>query len=379
MAGIYIHIPYCKQKCSYCDFYSVIRKNNTEQGEFSFINCLMREIEERSDYLGDDKIETIYFGGGTPTLLSSNEIEILLNNIRSNFNVNNNAEISFEANPDDINEKYIENLLNCGINRVSIGIQAFDDKVLKLLNRRHNVKLAEESVLLCKKAGLNNISGDIIYGIPGMATLQWENTIAKSIGLGIQHISAYMLSYEEGTVMMDSLNKGLIQKISEQEFIKQFRMLVKHMTENKFEHYEISNFALSGFHSIHNSNYWKGKKYIGIGPSAHSYNVKERQWNVRDIDQYMKLIIEKNIYFEKEILDNKVKYNEYILTSLRTIWGVNEIIIKENFGEDYYCSFMENVEKFVEQKLIKRTNNVLRLTLNGMFISDYIIRELIAN
>ena len=377
MAGIYIHIPFCRQKCCYCDFYSIIKNKLQAEDYKKFVESLIREIEEKSEYLNGEEIETIYFGGGTPSLLEGEEINKILYNIYKYYNVAEYNEISFEANPDDLNGKYIDTLIQCGINRISIGIQSFDNKILKFLNRRHDAKQAEESVLLCKEKGLNNISADIIFGIPKMTLKQWKQTVERVFELHIPHISAYMLTYEHGTDLKAYLNKGIIKEIDEEEFVDQYCLLMKITEEHYFYHYEISNFALPGFCSTHNSNYWKQEKYIGIGPSAHSFNGNERQWNVSDVGKYINSISIGSKYFEKELLDRRTKFNEYIITSLRTVWGINMQKIIDDFGKEYLTYLHYRTKEFFNLKLMERIDNKYVLTTRGKLISDYVFREII--
>jgi len=377
MAGIYIHIPFCSQKCYYCDFYSV-RTNKTQHDyDKNLISAFKKEIREKSIYLEGENIETIYFGGGTPSLLSEKEINEIIDCISENHPLNKDAEITIEVNPDDLGRDYIKAIRNVGINRISIGIQSFNDNILKFLNRRHNAIQARDSVLLCQEAGIENISADIIFGIPGMTAEDWKNTINETINIHVPHVSAYILSYEDGTPLMKMVEQSKIKKESEKNVLAQFSLLMDKMEENNFAHYEISNYAREGFYSIHNSNYWKQKKYTGIGPSAHSYNTVERRWNVADINLYINAITNGKVYYEKEVLDNRARYNEYMLTSLRTEWGIDLNTIKADFSNEYVVHFELTAEKYLNQNLLNKHNNIYTLSREGKFIADYIIREFI--
>jgi len=374
MAGIYIHIPYCRKLCHYCDFHRSIHAGDIN----SFLDALIKEIELRDNYLDNEPVETIYFGGGTPSILKISEINLVTDKISDKFSLTGNPEITFEANPDDLNSRYLYELKNSTlINRLSIGTQSFNDADLKLMNRRHNSLQALQSVKDAHKAGFSNISIDLIYGIPGMSASKWETNIRQAINLGVQHISAYHLTFETGTLFYKYLNEGKLIRLSEDESLKQYETLTDLTRKNKFIHYEISNFAKEGYYSIHNSNYWKQKKYMGIGPSAHSYNLISRQWNVADNKKYIDGINKGIPSVKKETPGTKARFNEYLLTSLRTLWGTDMKYIEETFGKEYSDYVSARILKFLSAGTMIQDKSVLRLTNRGKFISDYIISELV--
>ena len=369
MAGIYLHIPFCKRKCAYCDFYSVANKSYLED----FVNAICTEIKLQSEYLGDEKIQTIYFGGGTPSMLSSGNIEKILKEIYIYFEVEKNNEITLEANPDDLNEKYLKSIFDVGINRLSIGIQSFNDFDLQFMRRKHTVNQAVSSVTEAQSAGFKNISVDLIYGLPDLSIKKWEENIDQAIKLNIQHISAYHLTIEPNT-LFQKLNKSKKLNLpTENESLEQFQSLVEKTKENGFLHYEISNFAKDGSISLHNTNYWMGVKYLGLGPSSHSYNLTSRQWNISNLRTYMDTISIGKIPFEIEILEEKEKYNDYVITSLRTMWGLNTEKIKKEFDKKYLKYFLSKTENLVNENFLKKSGNYFILTEKGMFISDNII------
>lgn len=336
---------------------------------------MVKEIIERKEYLEGEKIESIYFGGGTPSLLKPDEIKNILAIINSNYKVNSNAEITLEANPDDLSEEYISQLKKLGINRLSIGIQSFNDEYLQFLNRRHTAKQAVSSIKAAKKAGIGNISIDLIYGTPGMHNDHWKKTLDQTFHLDIQHISAYHLTIEKNTVLSQLMKLGKIKELDEHISITQFEVLVNEMCKNGFIHYEISNFGKRGYFSIHNTNYWKNKRYIGIGPSAHSYDLDSRQWNVSNVTKYIKNINNNQPHFEKEKLNNVSKYNDYVITSLRTMWGINMNDMKEQFGDKCAASFRNEVEKKLKSGVIEKKKDTYSISKKGMFIADSIIRD----
>ena len=369
MAGIYIHIPFCRSKCAYCDFYSIANIKLIDD----FHQALIQEIELQKKYFKDEKIQTIYFGGGTPSILSVKQIEEILNALNRNFNIDKNNEITLEANPDDLNETYLKQIYNLGINRLSIGIQSFNSRDLKLMKRKHTVNQSVESVLLAKKTGFKNISIDLIYGLPDMTMKEWEENIFKAVELKVQHISAYHLTIEPKTVFSKYLEKGKLNLPNEDESVFQFKLLREKLLQNGYLHYEISNFAKDGSISLHNTNYWMGIKYLGLGPSAHSYNLTSRQWNIQNLRVYIDEISKGKLPNETEILEKNEKYNDYIITSLRTMWGLNTEKIKNEFGEKLKNFFLENSEKLLEKKLLTQNQNNFKLTEKGMFISDNIL------
>ncbi len=369
MAGIYLHIPFCKRKCAYCDFYSVANKSNIE----NFVNAICMEIKQQSEYLDGEKIQTIYFGGGTPSMLSSNHVEKILEEIYKYFPVEQNNEITLEANPDDLNEKYLKSIFTIGVNRLSVGIQSFNDLDLQLMRRKHTVNQAINSITEAQKVGFKNISIDLIYGLPDFTLKKWEENIDQAIKLNIQHISAYHLTIEPNTLFQKLQKNQKLNLPNEKESLEQFQLLVEKTKENGFLHYEISNFAKDGSISLHNTNYWMNIKYLGLGPSAHSYNLTSRQWNISNLRAYLDSITKGKIPFEVEILEEKEKYNDYMITSLRTMWGLDTEKLEKVFDKKYLRYFLSKTENLIKENLLKKTGNNFILTEKGIFISDNII------
>ena len=373
MAGLYLHIPFCKSKCAYCDFFSVATLNQKED----FIKALIGELKLQKEYLVNESIDSIYFGGGTPSVLVIKELDLILNEICKNYTVNPKAEITLEANPDDLDINYLKNLRNSGVNRLSIGVQSFIDNHLTRMKRRHNAQKAKETIQWAQNCGFNNISADLIYGLPQMPLSEWNYNLETLMSFNVQHISAYHLTIEPNTLFNKWVKQKSINLPSDSESTKQLKLLIKETKKKGFVHYEISNFALDGFFSKHNSSYWINEKYLGVGPSAHSYNLTSRQWNISNVQRYIAAISQGNIPFEKENLTLNDKYNDYILTSLRTMWGINLQKIEIEFGKLYFDYFMKSINSFLESKHLKKTQNKVCLTPKGIFISDLIIRALL--
>jgi len=366
MASIYIHIPFCKQRCSYCDFFSSTESPKKEK----YVDSLCEELIERKDYL-QETVETVYFGGGTPSLLSAADFEKIFNTIFRIYGENDKREITLEANPDDIKSEYLDSIKHLPFNRISLGIQSFDDKELQLLNRRHDAQSAIQAVERLQKAGYNNISIDLIYGLPEQKIDTWHKTLCNSINLQVQHISAYHLTYEEGTPLYEQMHEGKLIPVDEELSNSFFNLLIDTLTASGFEHYEISNFARSGFHSKHNISYWNGTNYLGVGASAHSYNGTSRQWNKKTLSpDYW------TSGCEIETLDEKMKYNDFVITRLRRLIGIdiNELIFLFGESKKKYC--LQQAEKYIADKQLCYIDNCLRLTRKGIFISDGIIRDL---
>ncbi len=374
MPGIYIHIPFCKKKCFYCDFYTSQNLKNKNE----FLQALHKEIKLRSVFFKpDEKIKTIYFGGGTPSVLSPDEIQSISDSLYENFNISDDIEFTIEANPDDLNSDYIKKLSKTKVNRLSVGIQSFNDDYLKLMNRRHNAEQAETSIKISQDAGFSNISVDLIYGLPNSNLQFLEKELNKYISLDIQHISAYHLTYEQGTVFSHYLKTGKLHELPDDESYKQYLYLCDFLKSNNFEHYEISNFAKNNNISIHNSNYWKNVKYLGLGPSAHSYNKEQRFWNLSDINLYITNIMKGKTPIEYENLTIDDKFNDYLLTGLRTKWGVSLVVIKQHFGQKYYEHITNVTKKYIENAYLKTIENNLFLPEEKWFLSDKIISDLI--
>jgi oxygen-independent coproporphyrinogen-3 oxidase len=371
MAGIYIHIPFCKKLCHYCDFYHVI----LNEGQSAFTETLLREAELRNDYLAGEPVSTIYFGGGTPSVLSPSEVIRILDFLSKSFNISAEAEITFEMNPDDVTRDYLALLKSSGVNRISIGVQSWDDADLRFLNRRHNGEQAITAVEETFREGFDNVTIDLIYGFKGMSPARLEKNLDTAFSLGIKHLSAYHLTIEPGTLFGKMLEKGHLTEIDEENSTQQFNLLIEKSEAAGFIHYEISNFGKPGYFSIHNTNYWKQVPYLGLGPSAHSFNGYSRQWNIRDLKKYVKNIKSGKEYFEKEELGMKTKFNEYIMTSLRTMWGVDLDYVEKTFEKEGYDYVMNLAGKFISYGMMKQKNNTLVLSNQGKMISDNIISE----
>lgn len=371
MAGLYIHIPFCRQACRYCDFFFTVSLKYRDD----FIKALLSEIYQRRNDLQDETIETIYLGGGTPSVLTSNHLSEIMNSITKHYSISSNPEISIEANPDDLSEDYLEVLHEKGFNRLSIGVQSFREEDLQLMRRSHTAKQASECFARAQGKGFHNISMDLIYGLPNLTLQQWEDNLLTALKQAIQHISAYHLTYEPGTVFHHWKKKGKIAEVPEKLSLKQYEMLREYTAYRGFEHYEISNFALKGFRSKHNSTYWKGQKYLGFGPSAHSYNGRERKWNLSTLSGYIESSRKGGPGFETEVLTLKDKYHDYLLTSLRTLEGANLSFIESSFGKAVGMILLEKAQKFISSKEMKNENGILAMTPSGWLRSDLILEE----
>ena len=371
MAGIYLHIPFCKQACFYCDFHFSTSLKKKDQ----LISCLIKELEIRKNELKDDTVETIYFGGGTPSLLSINEIELLLKSIIENYNVIENPEITLEANPDDLPEAKIVELAKSPINRLSIGIQSFFEDDLKMMNRAHNSEEAKRCLLSATKY-FDNITVDLIYGIPNMTIEKWKENLQTVFNLGVNHISSYALTVESNTALDSFIKNNKYPPINEELAKQHFDLLVEETQKQGFIHYEISNFGMPNYFSKHNTSYWLGKKYIGIGPSAHSFSKTHRSWNVSNNTKYIKSILENKLPKETEKLSKNDQFNEYIMTGLRTIWGISLEKVKIIFGDSFEQELLNNSKMFLEQELLEIKENVLKTTEKGKFLADGLASEL---
>ncbi len=338
------------------------------------MSALIKEIELQKGYLNQKIVETIYFGGGTPSVLTVDELKLILSQIQKYYQFDDKAEITLEANPDDLNFDYLKELNNIGFNRLSIGTQSFNNKILNYLNRRHDAQQAIESARNAKKAGFKNISIDLIYGIPGMSSNDWKDNIEKAIDLNVEHISAYHLTIEPETTFGKLRKIGKLKEIEEEKSWEQFNLLIDMLEDAGFEHYEISNFARNKKYSKHNSSYWKQIEYLGLGPSAHSYNLNSRQWNISNVKTYIDTINKGKIPFSIEELSSEDKYNDYILTGLRTIWGIDLKEIKMKFGNQFY-KYCHDVIKKMGNDLIIFDIEMAKLTRKGLFQSDHIISE----
>lgn len=371
MAGIYIHIPFCKQACHYCDFhFSTSLKKKDE-----LIEALAKELELRKDEFKDVTVETIYFGGGTPSLLTNDELQLLMDSVYKNYQVSENPEITLEANPDDLSAQRIEDLGDSLINRLSIGIQSFFESDLKLMNRAHNEEEAKKCLSVATRH-FDNISLDLIYGIPGASNEQWKRNIEIALSYNVPHISSYALTVEPKTALASFIKKGIIEDVDDEQAHEQFHILKDRLEEEDFIHYELSNFGKEGYFSKNNSAYWQGKPYIGVGPSAHSFNGTQRGWNVRNNSKYIKAIQHNELPIEIETLTKTDQYNEYIMTGLRTTWGVSLTKVEQNFGMVYKDYLIEQANVFINQHLLYIDDEHLRVTEKGQFLSDGIASEL---
>jgi len=373
VSGIYIHIPFCKQACHYCDFHFSTSLKNKE----ALVKSIIIEMDNRIDYLPNKTIETIYFGGGTPSLLSEKETFQILEKIYKQYKVSNDVEITLECNPDDLSDEKLKELKRLEINRLSIGLQSFDDEELIWMNRAHNANQSESSVKRAQDRGFENITVDLIYGSKYSNLSNWKKTLDKVIDLQVPHISSYNLTIEEKTKLGHDFKVKKEVAIDDEKSSELFLEMIDRLEKHNFIHYEISNFAKEGFFSKHNSNYWKGEHYLGLGPSAHSFDGKSRQWNIANNNLYIKYLQEKSeIYFEKEILTEAERYNEYILTSLRTIWGIDINYLKTNFNSDFVKDFNNKISDYIKQETIVVKDTTYTLTEKGKLLADKIASEL---
>lgn len=375
MPGIYFHIPFCKKFCHYCDFY----KTRSLALRKEFFMATQKELVLQKNYFpqADARVKSIYFGGGTPSLMKPEQIEQLIRQVFGFFPLEKKVEITVEANPEDLSVEYLSRLKEAGVNRLSIGCQSFTDDVLKKMNRRHNARQAIEGVKLAEKAGFTNISIDLIYGFPGMTIQQWKEQIKTALELPIRHISAYHLTIEPGTVFRVWEKQGKLKMPDEKTSVAQYELLLDYSDKAGYEHYEISSFAKNGKYSVHNMIYWFQESYLGIGPSAHSYNGYIRSWNPADLKKYLENLRGGCIQSESEMLDQNTMFNEYLMTRLRTKWGINPGEIEENFGSRFVNKIAKDLKKLEEQELLQRQDGRnFALTPRGMFISDTILAGL---
>lgn len=364
MAGIYVHIPFCKSRCIYCDFYSTTLASRQD----GYVDALVKELDVRKDYLHGEQVETIYIGGGTPSQLSEQNIQKLF---RALPHPVDGGEVTFECNPDDISDSLVKTLRQVGVNRISMGVQSFSDARLKFLNRRHNSSQVRNAVRLLRDNGIHNISIDLIFGFPNEAVSEWESDIDEALRLNVNHLSAYSLMFEEGTPLYHMLEKGIVQEIDEDVSREMYYLLIDRLEAAGYEHYEISNFARPGYASRHNSSYWAEVPYLGIGAGAHSYDRNSRQWNIADIDIYINKVENGDIPFTREIIDGKTRYNDMVTTALRTRKGIN----LEKCGE-YRKYFIENAHNAVSNGLLSIDGDYARLTREGLYVSDDVMSDL---
>ena len=373
MAGIYIHIPYCKQKCHYCDFHFSTSLSTKED----LLNALQKEIALQQNFLEGQNIYTIYLGGGTPSILKQKELMQLFDVIYQNFSVAIDAEITLEANPDDLDAQKIKELGQTPVNRFSIGVQSFQDTDLQFMNRAHSAEEALESIKRLQDSGWENITIDLMYGTPTLSDKEWQQNMQTAINLNIPHISAYALTVEENTALHHFIEHKKCTPIEEEKSVRQFIQLMDTLEKVGFIQYEISNFAQKGFYSQHNSNYWKGENYLGLGPSAHSFNGTLRQWNISNNIRYIQQISQGLVPAETEEINVKQRYNEYILTSLRTIWGVNTKFVKSHFSINYERFLINSAQKWINSDHLLRNNELLTLSNKGILMADYISSDLL--
>ena len=374
MAGIYIHIPFCNSKCAYCGFYSLPSLKLKDR----FLEALKAEIVARKDYLQGDAVNTIYFGGGTPSLLSLKEIGELLHLINAHYPVASNAEITLEANPDTLSLEHLEGLRQLGVNRLSIGIQSFFDNDLKYLSRRHDSHHAQQCLDWAKLAGFENISIDLIYGLPSSNAEQWNKNLDIFFAYGLPHLSAYALTLEPNAILTKQIELGKVQPVNEEDALRDYEILCQRAAENGYLHYEISNFCKRGMHSKHNSSYWFGTPYIGFGPSAHSFDGNSRQWNVSSVEKYCVSVPEpvEGSAIEKEILSPEQHYDEYVMLRLRTHWGIDLKWLKREMGERFSTYCEQHAQPLIAQGRLSQTREFLYLTDQQMLFADGIAEEL---
>ena len=341
-----------------------------------FVQALCKEISDRKEELATEQIKTIYFGGGTPSRLNHTHFQQIFQQIFANYRVAENAEITIETNPDDLSKEYIDMLSTSPFNRISIGIQSFDDEELKFLSRRHDSATAINAVKYCQEKGFDNINIDLMYGLPKQTLEIWKKNLEIACELGIQHISAYHLIYEDKTKLYNLLQAGKVNPVDEESSIEMFEMLIEMLSKHGFEHYEVSNFAKDGLYSQHNSSYWNGEKYIGLGAAAHSFDGEHRWWNVSSLSKYIDGINNGNPMVEKEDIDESKQYNEYLITGLRTMWGINSEELKNKYGTEKYNYFVENAQKYFDQNYLIRKGTNITISHKGIFISDGIISDL---
>lgn len=373
MAGIYLHIPFCKRRCIYCDFYSTTQSDKRQ----AYVRTLCQELEQRQDYLQGETVETIYLGGGTPSQLEESDFKQIFDTVYRIYPIGESPEITLEANPDDLTQEYIDMLRNLPFNRLSMGIQTFNETMLERLHRRHTARQAIEAFENCRKAGFQNISIDLMYGLPGETLEIWENDLSQAVCMHPEHISAYHLIYEEGTTLWKLREEHRVKEADEDLSVNLFSRLIHRLKENGYQHYEISNFCQPDKYSRHNSSYWTGKKYLGCGPSAHSYNGTSRQWNIASLNDYIKGITEGSSVSEIEELDLYTRYNDFVITSIRTCWGMPLGQLKKKFGERLYRYCLQMAQPHLQQGTLEITQETLKLTEQGIFISDGIMSDML--
>jgi oxygen-independent coproporphyrinogen III oxidase len=372
VAGIYIHIPFCRRACHYCNFHF----STSLKGKNDFLEALLKEAALQKDYLEGSPVETIYFGGGTPSLLESGELQDILSAIHKHYNVQPTAEITLEANPDDITADKLADWKNSGVNRLSIGVQSFFEADLRWMNRAHSAEQARNCIKLSQDAGFTNLTIDLIYGTPTLTDKNWDKNIGEAVKAGIPHLSCYALTVEQGTALEVMIKKNKVAAADTEVQARQFTQLINRLQQEGYEHYEISNFALPGMRSRHNSAYWSGERYLGLGPSAHSFNGRSRQWNIAGNALYVHALKRDELPFEKEELTHQQKVNEYIMTSLRTIEGLDLGFVSKNFGEEVVNQLQQNSRKYMDTGKLLHRDNHFQLTNEGKLFADGIAADL---
>jgi oxygen-independent coproporphyrinogen III oxidase len=372
LAGIYLHIPFCKQACHYCNFHFATSLRNKDE----MVEAILKEMALRKHFIGNEPVETIYFGGGTPSLLDSNEVNRLIHSIRNHFTVSPGAEVTLEANPDDITPEKLNAWKQAGINRLSIGIQSFFEDELSWMNRAHDAQQARQCIEFARAAGFDNITIDLIYGSPLLSDEKWKENVDIATGFGIPHLSCYALTVEEKTPLHKNISRKISQPVDDEKQARQFILLMQWLREKGWLHYEVSNFARPGFESRHNSAYWQGKKYLGLGPSAHSFDGKERSWNVANNTVYIRRINTGELPLEKELLTEDQLVNENIMISLRTMQGLDLQKLASRWGLHEKQRIENQLDKFISTHLIVIENGFVKLTDEGMLRADGIASEL---
>lgn len=372
MGGIYIHIPFCRQACRYCDFYFTVSTHYQDQ----FTKSLLKELVLRASDQQGNKMESLYLGGGTPSLLSHDNLQKIIRQVRDNYNLSENAEISIECNPDDLKASQLRELHQLGFNRISMGIQSFREEDLKLMRRSHSARQALCAVEDASSAGFDNITVDLIYGIPAQTPAMWKKNILRALALPVNHISAYHLTFEAGTVFDHWRKKGKIAPVAEDESVKMYLLLREELGRAGFEHYEISNFAKKGWRSRHNQLYWSGEPYLGFGPSAHSFDGNRRFWNVASLKKYMSSLEEGKKFWEAEELSTRERYHDYLITSLRCSEGANSQIVEDRFGTEMKQFFLEKAACFVDEGQMFQIKNNIAIHPDSWLLADHIMREM---
>ncbi len=370
--GLYIHIPYCKSKCIYCDFYSTPQVETMKQ----YVQSLLCEAKLRKEEIGNQFVTTLYLGGGTPSVMPLSLLTSLINGLSKVLDLSQVEEFTIEVNPDDVTRNYIEQLRQLGVNRVSMGVQSFNDNELQAINRRHTAQQAIDAVHAIKEAGINNVSIDLIYGLPGQTLNSWKRNVEQAISLKVQHISAYNLSYEPGTRLWVMREQGKVQEVSDEDCIAMHNTLVEQLKDAAFEHYEISNFARHGFRSRHNSNYWNFTPYLGLGAAAHSFDGTIRRYNPSSIKEYIDKLSHGTPAFIEEHLEWWERYDEEVMVRLRTSDGLDTRLISKRYGDNVYNHLIKQAKTFIAQGLLKQQDSIISLTPQGVMMSDNIIRNL---